>query len=82
MDSTIIIALISFAGTLVGTAGGIIASNKLTAYRLEQLEKKVEAHTGLTSRIPVMEEKMNNISRRIKALEIECNQSCGYFDGC
>lgn len=82
MDSTIIIALISFAGTLVGTAGGIIASNKLITYRLEQLEKKVEVYAGLSSKIPVIEEKMNNFSRRIKTLEMECNRSCGYFDGC
>ena len=48
MDSTIVIALISFAGTLLGTFGGIITSNKLTTYRIEQLEKKVEQHNKFT----------------------------------
>lgn len=42
MDNTLVVALISFAGTLTGTFGGIITSNKLTNYRIEQLEKKVE----------------------------------------
>ncbi len=79
MDSTVIVAAISFAGTLIGTAGGIIASGKLTQYRIEQLEKKVDAHNNFTSRMPVIEEKIKDMNRRISALENE--QSAGYFDG-
>lgn len=79
MDSTVIVAVISFAGTLVGTAGGIIASGKLTQYRLEQLEKKVDAHNKFTSRMPVIEEKIRGIDRRISALENE--QNGGFFEG-
>lgn len=71
MNSTIIVALISFAGTLLGTAGGIIASSKLTTYRLEQLEKKVDAHAGVTAKVPVIEEKIKTINRRIAKLEHE-----------
>ena len=71
MNSTIIVALISFAGTLLGTAGGIIASSKLTNYRLEQLEKKVDAHNAVASRVPVIEEKLKSIDRRILRLERE-----------
>ena len=36
MDNTTLVALISFCGTLVGTFGGILASNKLITYRIEQ----------------------------------------------
>lgn len=71
MNSTVVVALISFAGTLIGTAGGIIASSKLTNYRLEQLEKKVDAHNTVASRVPVMEERLKNINRRILKLEHE-----------
>lgn len=71
MNSTIIVALISFAGTVVGTAGGIMASSKLTAYRIEQLEKKMEAQASVYSRVPVMEEKIKTINRRIAKLERE-----------
>lgn len=71
MSSTVIVALISFAGTLLGTAGGILASSKLVNYRLEQLEKKVEAHSSITSRIPVMEEKIKIANKRIAKLERE-----------
>lgn len=69
MNSTVIVAVISFLGTLIGTAGGIIASSKLTEYRLSQLEKKVDAHAASTSKIPVIEEKISNLGRRIYRLE-------------
>ncbi len=69
MNSTVIVALISFAGTLLGTAGGIIASSKLVNYRLEQLEKKVDAHNTVAVRVPVIEEKIKTINRRIAKLE-------------
>lgn len=68
-DSTIIVALISFLGTLTGTAGGILASSKLTAFRLEQLENKLEIQSRSVSKIPVIEEKIQGISRRILLLE-------------
>ena len=71
MQSTVIVAVISFFGTLVGTVGGIIASSKLTNYRLEQLEKKVDSHTSIASRMPVIEEKIKNMDRRILKIERE-----------
>ena len=55
MDSTVLIALISFVGTLVGTFGGIITSSKLTTYRIEQLEAKVEKHNKVVERVYVLE---------------------------
>lgn len=71
MDSTVIVALISFLGTLAGTAGGIITSGKLTQYRIEQLEKKVELHTKSASKIPVIEEKIKGMEGRIRKIERE-----------
>lgn len=69
MDSAVIVAVISFAGTLMGTAGGIIASGKITEYRLKQLEKKVETHTAFASRIPIIDEKIKSLNIRISNLE-------------
>ena len=77
MNSTVIVAIISFAGTLLGTAGGIIASSKLVNYRLEQLEKKVDAHNTVAARVPVIEEKIKTINRRIAKLEhIDMGEFC------
>lgn len=72
MDSTVIVAAISFLGTLIGTVGGIVASSKLTNYRLEQLEKKVDVHNSVASRLPVIEEKIKNTDRRVLNLERQC----------
>ena len=69
MESTVIVALISFGGTLLGTAGGIVASAKLTEYRLTQLEKKLEAVSAVAAKLPVVEEKQKNADRRISKLE-------------
>lgn len=50
MSSELLVALISLAGTALGTLGGILAANRLTNYRIEQLEKKVQAHNNLVER--------------------------------
>jgi len=82
MESTVIVAIISFIGTLVGTAGGIITSGKLTEYRLSQLEKKVDSQSSTLRRIPVMEEKISNITRRITHIENEQPLPSDFFDSC
>lgn len=66
MESTIVIALISFAGTLIGTFGGIITSNKLTNYRIEELEKKVEKHNKVVERVYILEKDKAVFEEEIK----------------
>ncbi len=78
MDSTVLVALISFAGTLAGTAGGILAAGKLTAFRLEQLEKKLDTQSRSVAKIPVLEEKIQNLNRRMAVFDREIPL---YFDG-
>lgn len=65
MDSEILIAILSFTGTLVGSFGGM----KLMSYRIEQLEKKVDKHNHFAERIPVVEEQVKVINHRINDLE-------------
>lgn len=65
MSSEIWVALLSFAGTLVGSYSGL----KLTSYRIQQLEKKVEEHNNFARRIRVLEEKMKVEEHRIADLE-------------
>lgn len=69
MLAQIIVAILSFAGTAIGTFGGIIASAKLTNYRIQQLEKKVEEHNSFARRVPVIEEKIAVANNRISDLE-------------
>lgn len=50
METEIIVSLITLAGSALGTFAGIIASTKLTNYRIEQLEKKVDKHNTVIER--------------------------------
>ena len=43
-------ALLSLAGTFIGSLLGIFGSARMTNFRLEQLEKKVEKHNSLVER--------------------------------
>lgn len=58
MNETILVAILSLAGTLLGSIFGILAANKLVLYRLEQLEKKVEKHNSVVERMYALETKV------------------------
>ena len=66
MNSEMWVAFISLIGTLIGTFGGIMASNKMTSYRIEQLEKKVEKHNNVVERMYKIEENQAVINNNIK----------------
>ena len=65
----IIIALLSLAGTLVGSLAGVLTSSRLTTYRIQQLEKKVEKHNSVVERTYLLEEKIKVANHRIEDLE-------------
>ena len=77
MDATtIIVALLSLAGTLAGSFFAQRKSSALIAYRLEELEHKVQAHNNLVERMyrveertELQEEKIKAANRRIEGLE-------------
>lgn len=49
--------IIALIGTAIGTFGGILMSNKLTIYRIEQLEKKMDKHNTVVERMFLVEQK-------------------------
>ncbi len=69
MDSTVIVAIISFIGTCFGTVGGIIASSKLTNYRLSELEEKVKKHNNVIERTYQLEGRMTEVEHDIRDLK-------------
>ena len=66
MSESIIIAILSLAGTIIGSLLGILASNKLVVYRIEQLEKKVEKHNSVIERVYLLEKDDAVIQEDIK----------------
>ena len=76
MSDAVIVALIGLAGSGAGAFGGILVSSRLTQYRLEQLEKKVETHNRVIDRVykleertELQEEKIRVANRRLEGLE-------------
>lgn len=76
MSDVVIVALISLLGTLFGTFGGILTSNKLTVYRIAQLEEQVKKHNNVVERVyrledndKLLEEKIKVANNRIADLE-------------
>lgn len=69
MTETIIVAILSLVGTLVGSFGGIITANKLTNYRIEQLEKKVEKHNSVIERVFALEAREESLEEQVEHLQ-------------
>lgn len=68
MSDIVIVSIISLFGTLAGTLGGILATSKLTNYRIEQLEKKVDKHNNLVERMFKAEENISILDEKVKVV--------------
>lgn len=71
MSDVVIVGLLSLVGTLGGTFGGILVTNKLVNYRLEQLEKKVDKHNSVIERMFKIEVRCDVIEQRLNDAEGE-----------
>lgn len=69
MSDTIIVGLLSLAGTLLGTIGGIMATQKLVMYRLQKLEEAVGKHNKIVERTYQLEGRMNEAEHDIRDLK-------------
>ena len=69
MSDTLIIGILSLTGTLIGSLGGILTANRLTNYRIEELEKKVEKHNSIVERTTVLERDMKSAWRSIDEMK-------------
>ena len=78
MNDTILVAILSLAGTLVGSFGGILTANKLVNYRIQQLEKKVEKHNQVIERVYKLEQRDAVIDEEIKVANHRIQDLEGY----
>lgn len=69
MSETIVVALIGLAGSAIGAFAGVMASAKLTNFRLQQLEDKVAKHNNMVERTYQLEGRMNEAEHEIEDLK-------------
>ena len=68
MSDVVMVALVGAGGSVLGSLLGVIASNKLTTYRIEQLEKKVDKHNNLIDRTYKLEKSFEVLTRHVDDL--------------
>lgn len=69
MTEAVMVAVLALIGTLGGTFGGIVTANKLTNYRIEQLEKKVEKHNHVIERVYNLEKQEALLEEEVEHLQ-------------
>ena len=67
MQAEVIVGFLSLCGTFIGTIGGILATSKLTNYRLQQLENEVAKHNTLVDRMYKVETRVTLIEDEMKS---------------
>lgn len=73
LSPEIVVGILAFFGTLVGTFGGILTANRLSNYRIEQLEKKVDKHNTVIERMYTVESNLQTAFLKIDNLKEEIN---------
>ena len=63
---TIVIPLI---GTGIGSVAGIVASARMTTYKIEQIEKKIDDYNDVKERITILEKEDATQWRRIDEIK-------------
>ncbi len=76
-DPTIIVAFISLIGTLIGSITGVLVSNKLSTYRIEQLEKKLDKYANnvdeMRERLVIVEQSAKSAHHRLDDITQQLN---------
>lgn len=67
--TTLAVSAMSLIGTLGGTFGGILAANKLSNYRIEQLGEKVSEHNQIVERTYKLEGRGTEAEHDIRDLK-------------
>lgn len=69
MSDTVLVGLLAFLGTVIGSIVSIITANTLTNYKIEELRKTVEKHNSLIDRMYKLEERSTLLEEKVDGLE-------------
>lgn len=68
VSDVVIVAIVGAIGSGLCSLLGVLASSKLTQYRLQELEKKVQAHNNLIDRMYKVENKQSELEQKVEML--------------
>lgn len=71
MSEAMIQTLITAVITLVGTFGGILTAQKLSNYRIAELEKKVDKHNNILEKTYGLEKDVQEIRKDVDKIDSE-----------
>lgn len=66
IDSTIVVSVLGLAGSAIGSLCGVLINTKLSNYRIEQLEKKVDKHNNIIERVYELEQNKAVLFQQMK----------------
>lgn len=69
MTETIIVAVLSLTGTAIGSIVSVITANRLTNYKIEELQKEVEKHNKVIERTFALERRCDVIETKIEVIQ-------------
>ena len=69
MSEAIVVALIGVLGSGLGAFVGVMTSAKLTQFRLQKLEEKVDKHNSVIERTFRLEGRMTEVEHDIRDLK-------------
>lgn len=68
MSDVVTVAIVGAVGSGLCSLLGVIASGKLTQYRLQELEKKVNKHNNLVERMFGVEQNLDKLNQKVNLL--------------
>ena len=77
MGAELVISILSLVGTTAGTITGILVSNRLSNYRIEQLEKKLDRYANnvdeMRERLVIAEQSIKSAHHRLDDISQQLN---------
>ena len=63
--TTIVVAVVTALGAFIGTFASNRKQTALMAYRLEELEKKVDKHNNMVERTIKLEQRVDDLEKKV-----------------
>jgi cell division protein FtsB len=75
MDTSVLVAIIALIGTVTGSISGIMIANRLSNYRIEQLEIKLDKYITnqdkLKEKVLILEQTVMTLTDKLEDMDLQ-----------